>query len=50
MSLPTDINRLKLSSELAVARNTSSVESVHYLAVWHLERQSYQHVNDILNR
>ena len=38
----TDSDQLRVCYEGVVKQNSSDVEAVRYLAVWHLERQSYQ--------
>ena len=41
----TDSEQLRVAYEGVVKQNPSNVEAVHYLAVWHLERQSFQQVS-----
>lgn len=41
MTEPIDHNR---RYESMLKSNPSNVEGIHYLAIWHLERQSYQQV------
>jgi len=38
----SDSDQLRVFYEGNVKQNPSDVEAVHYLAVWHLERQSFQ--------
>lgn len=38
----SDSDQLRVFYEGNVKQNPSDIEAVHYLAVWHLERQSYQ--------
>ena len=40
----TDSEQLRLAYEGVVKQTPSNVEAVHYLAVWHLERHSFQQV------
>jgi hypothetical protein len=40
----SDSEQLRLAYEGVVKQNPSNVEAVHYLAVWHLERHSFQQV------
>ena len=40
----TDSEQLRVAYEGVVKQNPSNVEAVHYLAVWHLERHSFQQV------
>jgi hypothetical protein len=42
--MATDSERLKVAYESVLKQNPSNVEAVHYLAVWHLERHSFQQV------
>ena len=37
-----DSDQLRVCYESVVKQNPSDIEAVHYLAIWHLERQSYQ--------
>lgn len=38
----SDSEQLRVCYEAAVKLNSANVEAVHYLAVWHLERHSFQ--------
>ncbi len=40
----SESEQLRVLYEGIVKQNPSNVEAVHYLAVWHLERQSYLQV------
>ena len=40
----TDSEQLRVAYEGVVKQTPSNVEAVHYLAVWHLERHSFQQV------
>ena len=40
----SDSEQLRIAYEGIVKQNPSNVEAVHYLAVWHLERHSFQQV------
>lgn len=40
----SDSEQLRVAYEGMVKQNPSNVEAVHYLAVWHLERNSFQQV------
>lgn len=44
----TEADRLRASYEGILKNNPSNIEGVHYLAIWHLERQSFQQVILIL--
>ena len=39
-----EADRLRASYEGILKNNPSNIEGVHYLAIWHLERQSFQQV------
>lgn len=39
-----DSEQLRVYYEGVVKQNPSNIEAVHYLAVWHLERHSFQQV------
>jgi tetratricopeptide (TPR) repeat protein len=38
----TDSEHLRIAYEGIIKQNPSNIEAVHYLAVWHLERHSFQ--------
>ena len=40
----SDSEQLRVCYEGVVRQNPSNVEAVHYLALWHLERHSFQQV------
>lgn len=40
-----DSEQMRVVYEGVIKQNPSSIEAVHYLAVWHLERHSFQQVN-----
>jgi hypothetical protein len=42
--MAADSEQLRVCYEGIVKNNPSNVEAVHYLAVWHLERHSFQQV------
>lgn len=46
----SESEQLRVLYEGIVKQNSSNVEAVHYLAVWHLERQSYLQVTSLLFR
>ena len=39
--------QLRICYEGVVKHNPTNVEAVNYLAIWHLERQSFEQVNDL---
>ena len=39
-----EADRLRASYEGILKNNPTNIEGVHYLAIWHLERQSFQQV------
>ncbi|RYH04874.1 hypothetical protein EON65_46265 [archaeon] len=43
-SMASDSERLKACYESIVQHNSNNIEAVHYLAVWHFERQSFNEV------
>ena len=42
--MSADSEQLRVVYEGIVKHNPANAEAVHYLAVWHLERQSFQQV------
>eukprot|EP01031_Cornospumella_fuschlensis_P025327 gene25328-30583_t len=46
--MTTDSERLKACYESIVQHNSNNVEAVHYLAVWHFERQSFHEAKKYL--
>ncbi len=43
-----DSEQLRVCYEGVVKHNPSNIEAVHYLAVWHLERHSFQQVTNFI--
>ena len=43
----SDSEQLRVCYEGVVRQNPSNVEAVHYLALWHLERHSFQQVKQL---
>ena len=42
-----DSEQLRVYYEGVVKQNPSNIEAVHYLAVWHLDRHSFQQVHGL---
>lgn len=47
--MAVDSEQLRVYYESIVKHNPTNVESVHYLALWHFERQSFQQAKKFFN-